>query len=184
MSSDTGNNTGSEMNTVGSRFAVEQGTQLLWTASSMSSPIGLLPASAYDGLIVVSSKAPADVARLVAGAGGDPSRVGHIPISGAEVSYEGPMWTSDPLVPDDLTGLSMRLSRAFESLGEGWLLVDNLNVFLLYADENRVVRFFDHVTGLAADRGITGVYNVVPDAISAETYDRLRHSVDEVYADE
>lgn len=174
----------SDTDTVRSQLAAEQGTQLLRTASSMSSPLGLVPSAAYDGLIVVSSKTPSDVARLVTEAGGDPSRVGHIPISGAEISYGGPMWTAKPLVPDDLTGLSMCLSRAFESLSGGWLLVDNLNVFLLYASEDRVVRFFDHVTGLAADHGITGVYDVVPDAVSAEAYDRLRHSVDEVYGDQ
>lgn len=174
----------SEQVIAGQQLSVAPGTQLLISASSMRSPITGLPKSAYDGLIVVSSKSPGDVARLVEQAGGDPSRVGHIPISGAEYSYNGPMWTSQPLVPDDLTGLSMRLSRAFEALGDGWLLVDNLNVFLLYASEDRVIRFFDHVTGLAAESSITGVYSVVPDAISAETYDRLRHCVDETFVDQ
>jgi hypothetical protein len=173
----------SETGTIGSQLSVATGTQVLYSGSSMASPIAQLPASAYDGLIVVSSKPPREVARLVEEAGGDPSSVGHVPISGAEYAYDGPMWTSEPLVPDDLTGLSMRLSRAFEALGDGWLLVENLNVFLLYAAEDRVIRFFDHVTRLAADYGITGVYSLVPDAVPAETCDRLKHGVDEVYVD-
>lgn len=158
----------------------ESGAQLLLSLDSMRSPLRQLPASAFDPLIVVSSDAPGEVADRVTAAGADLDTVGHVPISGSEHAYGGPMWTCDPLVPDDLTGLSMRLSRAFESLGGngGWLLVKNLNVFLLYASEARVVRFLDHVTALASDHDITAVYAVVEDAVAESTYDRLRLSVD------
>lgn len=158
----------------------DPGTQLLLSQDSMGSPLRDLPAAAYDPLIVVSSDAPGEVAERVTTAEADLGSVGHVPISGSEVAYEGPMWTCDPLVPDDLTGLSMRLSRAFEALGGrgGWLLVKNLNVFLLYAAEDRVVRFLDHVTALASDHGITGVYALVEDAVEPSTYDRLCLSVD------
>jgi len=106
--------------------------------------------------------------------------VGHIPISGAETEYDGPMWVSDPIVPDDLTGLSMRLSRAFASLGDrdAWLLVENLNVFLMDAAHGRVCRFFDHLTASADDHGITGIYTLDADAVEDDIYDRLRVSVD------
>lgn len=170
-----------EYTTIGPRLSSEAGTQTLLSDASMESPILGLPTAAFDGLIVVSSKPPEDVARLVEQAGGNPATVGHIPISGAEYNYDGPMWTSEPLVPDDLTGLSMRLSRAFESMDGGWLLVENLNVLLLYASAERVVRFFDHLTGLAADHGITGVYSLTKDAVPEEHYDRLRLSVDEAF---
>lgn len=146
----------------------------------MQSPLDQLPTSACRNLIVVSSESPTNVAERLTARGIDRQAVAHIPISGADHEYDGPMWTCDPLVPDDLTGLSMRLSRAFDALGDGGgtLLVENLNVFLLYADESRVVRFVDHVTGLAADHAITGVYAVVGDAVDGETYERITHSVD------
>jgi len=162
-----------------SELSPERGTQLLLTLSSMQSPVAHLPAEASRNLIVVSSKQPAAVADRLAEAGADLDAVAHIPISGAETTYDGPMWTCDPLVPDDLTGLSMRLSKAFEALGDGgYLLVENLNVFLMYAAQARVVRFLDHLTGLAADHDVTGVYTLVGDTVDEETYDRLRLSVD------
>ena len=167
----------------GRELTAKPGTQLLLPGSSMGSPLASLPRSAYDGLVVVSSKSPSTVASAVERAGGNPSTVGHIPISGAEYDYAGPMHVCDPLVPDDLTGLSMRLSRAFESMDGGWLLVENLNVFLLYAAEERVVRFFDHLTALAADHGVTGVYSLTSDAVPAELYDRLCLSVDDALTD-
>ncbi|MDS0283236.1 DUF7504 family protein [Haloarcula onubensis] len=160
-------------------LSLDQGTQLLLSLSSMQSPVAHLPADATRNLIVVSSEPPAAVADRLADAGADLDAVAHIPISGAETEYDGPMWTCDALVPDDLTGLSMRLSRAFEALGAGgYLLVENLNVFLMYAAQARVVRFLDHLTGLAEDHDITGIYTLVGDAVADETYDRLRLSVD------
>jgi len=166
--------------TLASELSVEPGTQVLLSVSSMQSPLDRLPASACRNLVVVSSASPGDIAERLTARGIDLRTVALIPISGADHEYEGPMWTCDPLVPDDLTGLSMRLSRAFEALGDGGgtLLVENLNVFLLYADESRVVRFLDHVTGLAADHGISGVYAVVGDAVDEETYNRIAASVD------
>lgn len=147
---------------------------------TMQSPIRELPPSAYDNLLVVSSTAPKDVASTLDDAGADMQRVGQIPITGSAVTYDGPMWTCDPLAPDDLTGLSMQLSRAMNGLeaGRGWLLFDNLNVFLLYASEDRVLRFFDHVSGLAHERGVYGVYALVRDAIDDRTYELLRRTFD------
>jgi len=165
---------------VGTELTAEPGSQILLSLSSMQSPLTLLPPDARRNLIVVSSEPPTNIAETVTAVVDDLDTVAHVPISGSETEYSGPMWTCDPLVPDDLTGLSMRLSRAFEALGqaEGYLLVENLSVFLLYAAHARVIRFLDHVTGLAEDHGITGVYGLVGDAVDEETYDRLRLTVD------
>lgn len=167
-------------NVLAEELDIDAGRQVLLSLQSMESPIELLPAAALGNLVVVSSESPADVADRLAAAGADLDSVAHIPISGAEIAYDGPMWACEPLVPDDLTGLSMRLSRAFEALGEtgGHLLVENLNVFLLYATQSRVIRFLDHITGLASDYGITGIYALEGDTVTEETYDRLRLSVD------
>lgn len=142
----------------------------------------LLPRDAYRNLIVVSSEPSTTVADQLTAAGATLDEVAHIPISGAESDYDGPMWTCSPLVPDDLTGLSMRLSRAFAALGDdgGHLLIENLNVFLLYASQPRVIRFVDHLMGLATDHGISGVYTLVGDTVDDETYDRLCLNVDTV----
>jgi len=164
----------------------EPGTQILLSVGSMRSPLSMLPTSTASPVVVVSSDSPTELSERLASADADLSTVGHIPISGSEFDYNGRMWTCDSLVPDDLTGLSMRLSQAFEAIGDsgGWLLVENLNVFLLYASEERVIRFMDHITALAAEHDINGVYTVTREAIAADTYDRVRLSVDEAVGDE
>ena len=166
--------------TQGEALRLDRGIQALVSVSTMQSPIRELPPSAYDNLLIVSASAPEDVAETLSTAGATLSSVGHIPISGSETDYGGPMWVCDTLVPDDLTGLSMRLSRAFEALddGLGWVLFDNLNVFLMYATEERVVRFLDHTTTQAREHGLCGVYGLVRDAVDEPTYARLRRCVD------
>ncbi|MFC6973492.1 hypothetical protein ACFQL1_00555 [Halomicroarcula sp. GCM10025709] len=146
----------------------------------MQSPISELPPVAYDNLLVVSASAPSEIAETLSTAGAELSAVAQVPISGSETDYDGAMWVCDPLVPDDLTGLSMRLSRAFEALddGLGWVVFDSLNVFLLYADEARVARFLDHTTTQAREHGLCGVYGLVRDAVDDSTYARLRRCTD------
>lgn len=165
---------------IGSPIAIEAGTQALVSVASMQTPLWHLPPSAYDNLLVVSSTAPADVAEQLHRAGADLHAVGQIPVSGSEVEYDGPMWTCQRVVPDDLTGLSMRLSRAMTGLDgdRGWLLFDSLNVFLMYASEERVVRFFDHVASQTRQRDVRGVYALVRDALDDQTDARLCRCVD------
>lgn len=170
---------GSREDTRGPELSVEAGTQLLLSVSSMGSPFAHLPADATRNIIVVSSNPSAAVEDRLADRRVDVEAAVHVPISGAESEYDGPMWTCDPLVPDDLTGLSMRLSRAFEALGDGgYLLVENLNVFLMYASAERVTRFIDHLTKQAEEQAITGIYTLVGDAVTQEAYEQLRLSVD------
>ncbi|WP_324758061.1 DUF7504 family protein [Haloarcula sp. GH36] len=162
------------------KFRLDTGGQALVSVSTMQSPIRELPPTAYENLLVVSASAPEEVAETLDTAGVALTSVGHIPISGSETAYQGEMGVCEPFVPDDLTGLSMRLSRAFEALedGLGWVVFDNLNVFLMYAAEERVVRFFDHTTTQARKHGICGSYGVVRDAVDDSTYARLRRCVD------
>jgi hypothetical protein len=164
----------------GEELLLDSGAQALVSLSTMQSPIRELPPVAYENLLIVSTSAPSEVADSLATAGADLSSVGQIPISGSESEYDGDMWVCDPLVPDDLTGLSMRLSRAYDALddGRGWILFDNLNVFLMYADTDRVVRFLDHATAQARDHDLCGVYGLVRDAVEDNTYARLRQCTD------
>lgn len=147
----------------------------------MQRPLGLLPASAYENLLVVSSDAPPAVEEVLVDQGVDPSNVGMIPISGSAIEYDGPLWTSEPVVPDDLTGLSMRFSSALDALqpGIGWVMFDSLNVLLLYAQEDRVCRFIDHVTTTTRNRDVRGVYTVVRDAVDDATYETIQRSFDQ-----
>ena len=102
-----------------------------------------------------------------------------IPVSGAPVEDTGPLTLSDRVVPDDLTGLSMRFTEAIETLPPGsWVVFERITVLLLYADENRVVRFLDHVAGTVRDCEMRGLFCVDRDAIDDQTYATLRRRVD------
>lgn len=130
--------------------------------------------------MIVSSAGPADIAETLEGMGVALSNGGVIPISGAAVEYDGPMTVADPIVPDDLTGLSMRYTEGLDALqsGRDWIVFDRLNVLLLYADEERVMRFLDHVAGTARDRELRSLFCVVRDAVEDTTYAALKRRVD------
>lgn len=159
---------------------VDAGTQLLVSVSSMQQPFSLLPTGTAGNLLVVSSQAPATVEQALRDRGIDPATAGLIPISGSEIEYDGPLWTSAPVVPDDLTGLSMRFTRALDALepGHGWVLFDSLNALAMYAREDRVCRCFDHLVEKARERELRGVYTIVADALDDETTRSFERSVD------
>lgn len=162
------------------RLALDAGEQVLAVLRAHDRALGRLPPAAYENLLVVSSARPADVERRVRELDADPSSVGLIPVSASPVEYDGDVWATEAIAPDDLTGLSMRLSRAMDALapGHGWLLVDSVDVFLLYADEDRVFPFLDHVAGQAAERDVRGVYAVARDAVDDRAFSNLRRAVD------
>lgn len=146
----------------------------------MQQPIRSLPPSAFENLLLVTADPPAEVERQIEEMGIEGTSVGIIPITGSPVRYDGDLLTTEGIAPDDLTGLSMRFSTGLDALapGHGWVLVDSLDVFLLYADEDRVVRFLDHVTAQTRKCDVRGVYSVVSDAIEEQTEARLRRSID------
>lgn len=162
------------------RLQIPVGQQAIVAVPSVGGTIQHLPPGATDNLLVVSSDAPDDVAETLESMGTDLSNVGMIPVSGSPVSYEGPMVVSERIVPDDLTGLSMRYTEAIEALGSGtgWIVFDRLNVFLLYADEERVMRFLDHVAATAREEQLRSLFCVVRDAVDEQTYAKLRRRAD------
>lgn len=159
---------------------VDPGTQALVALSSMQWSLRLLPAEAYKNLLVVTTSSPDDVERAMAEMDVDPSNVGVVPVTGSPVDYDGPVATTGGIVPDDLTGVSIRYSEAIDALtaGRGWVLVDALGEFLLYGDEERVFKFLDHVTAQTRDRDLRGVYAVAKDAVEDATYASLQGTVD------
>jgi hypothetical protein len=162
------------------RLQIPAGQQALVAVPSVGSTLSHLPTSATENLLLVSSDSPEDVAESLTGMGVDLANVGLIPVSGSPVAYDGPMHVSQRIVPDDLTGLSMRISEALDVLerDRGWIVFDRLNVFLLYADEERVLRFLDHVGATTRDAGLRCLFCVVRDAVDTQTYAKLKRRVD------
>lgn len=143
-----------------------------------------LPAEAFRNLLVVTTtRSPGRIEAAVRSASGNPSDVGVIPVSGSRESYDGPLWTTQRVAPNDLTGLSMRLSEASRYLqpDSGWIVVDNLTVLLMYAPEERVYRLVSSVTPAMRDRNVRGLYGVVRSAMDDETYNRFLGLFDEAY---
>lgn len=164
------------------QLRVGPGTQVLVSTTSMQQPLSLLPAKLSGNLLIVSSDTPATIEAELRERGIDPSRAGLVPVAGSDIEYDGPLWTSDPVVPDDLTGLSMRFTSALDALesGHGWVLFDSLNTLAMYANQDRVARFFDHVTATTRDRDLRGIYTVTPDAVEDDVYDTFQHCTDRV----
>ncbi len=154
-------------------LSLAAGTQALVRVPSMRSPLWTLPPAALDNLLVVSAtRPPGAVERLVRDRGGDPERVGVVPVSGSPVSYDGPMWTSDAVTPADLSGISEAVGTAtrYVKPGEGWIVLDNVNVLLMYASGIGVQGLARSLVARSRRRRARGVYAVVPEALSAGTY--------------
>lgn len=160
------------------------GTQTLVRVPTDADPISALPERAFDNLLVVSARDhPNRLQTRLERAGHDPANVGVVPVIPAADEYEGDLWTTDPVNPDDLTGLAMRFSDAMQYVepGRGWVLTDALGVLLTYADDARVSRFFQTLTSRVRTQDVRGVYCVNPDVIADETYGRLRAMCDAEY---
>ncbi|WP_158056893.1 DUF7504 family protein [Halorussus halophilus] len=158
-----------------SSLALSPGEQALVSVPSMQSPLSALPAEAFDNLLVVSATtSPKKVEQLVVRRGGNPATVGVIPVTGSPSEYDGPLWTTDPVDPSDLTGISIRLSEALQYVTkEGWVVFDNVNVLLMYAAEKSVYRLLDSVISTVRGKKARGAYCLVRDAVTDETYAQL-----------
>lgn len=157
------------------------GTQTLARTPADAAPLTELPERAYDTLLVVAARDhPSKIEQRLEREGRDPAAVGVVPVVPAAREYDGDLWTTDSVRPDDLTGLGMRFSDALRHVDResGWVVVDALGVFLMYSDESRVGRFFQTLTNRVRAHGARGVYCVTPDAVPDGTYQRLRSVCD------
>lgn len=160
------------------------GTQTLVRTPTDADPVSALPERAFENLLVVSARDhPNRLETRLERAGHDPADVGVVPVAPAMDEYDGALWTTDPVSPDDLTGLAMRLSDAMQHVepGNGWVLADALGVLLVYADDSRVCRFFQMLTDRVRAREVRGAYCANPDAMADESYERLRAMCDAEY---
>lgn len=162
---------------------VEAGEQVLVTLDEGKFDYGRLPEAALSNLFVVSvGRSPQQIEREVRRHGGDPGKVGVVPVTGSATSYDGPLWTSNRVGPNDLTGISIEFSRGFNYVtpGTGWVLVDSVNILLMYAGVNRVFRLLDSITSACRQRDARGVYVLNRDAVTAETMNAIRGLFDRV----
>lgn len=163
------------------------GTQTLVRTPASTHPFSVLPERAFDNLLVVAVRDhPKKLQRCLERAGHDPANVGVVPVVPAAREYSGDLWTTDPVSPDDLTGIGMRFSDAIEHVepSTGWVLVDALGVLLMYAEESKVCRFFQTLTNRVRAREVNGAYFVDPAAFPEETYEQLRGMCDAEYEPE
>lgn len=160
------------------------GTQTLVRTPASASPLLELPDRAYDNLLVIAAgDHPNRIEQQLVRGGYDPANVGVVPVVPAARKYDGDLWTTDPVRPDDLTGLGMRFSDAIRHVesGSGWVFLDALGVLLMYSEETRVCRFFQTLTNRVRAHDARGVYCITPDAIPHETCERLRSMCDADY---
>ncbi len=154
-------------------LTLSPGTQSLVRMPSMRSPLWTLPPEAFENLLVVSAThPPSTVERLVVDRGGDPAKTGVVPVSGSPVSYDGPLWTSDVVSPANLSGIDDGVASALRYVkpGDGWIVVDNVNVLLMYASRTGVEGLVRSLLSQGRRRRARGVFSVVPEALSAATY--------------
>ncbi|WP_135828086.1 DUF7504 family protein [Halorussus halobius] len=163
------------------------GTQTLVRTSASVDPLSVLPERAFDNLLVVAARDhPAKLQRRLERAGRDLSNVGVVPVVPAAREYDGDLWTTDAVSPDDLTGLGMRFSDALGHVepGTGWVFVDALGVLLMYAADARVCRWFQTVANRVRARDVRGVYCANAGAVASGTYEQLRSMCDAEYGAE
>jgi hypothetical protein len=162
-------------------LAVAHGTQALVLTPSLRSPLSFVPADAFDNTLVVSTtRSPKKVEQLVREHGGDPNTVGVVPVSGSPVDYDGPLWTTSVVHPNDLSGIYERFERGMNHVkpGEGWVVVDNVNVLLMYAERSSVSNVLDSIATNVRRRNAAGVYALVRDAVTDDTHAELAGGFD------
>jgi hypothetical protein len=160
---------------------VPSGTQALVLAPSLRSPLSFVPPSAFENMLVVSTtRSPEKIEQLVRERGADPSRVGVVPVSGSHVDYDGPLWTTSVVHPNDLSGIYERFERGMNHVkpGEGWVVFDNVNVLLMYAERSSVANFLDSVATNVRRRHAAGAYALVRDAVTDDTHASIAANFD------
>lgn len=131
------------------------GEVALCVHSSGTRVVDSLPESAFENALVLTTDGDLErLERAVERRGGDPRRVGVVPITGSDVTYDGPLWTTPRVSPSDLTGVSIQFSEGFDHVrpDEGWVVVDSLGVLAMYVDQQRLFRLVDSIANAARGR--------------------------------
>lgn len=153
------------------------GEQILLLRGSAGSPLRHLPDRAFENLLVASAgQHPGEVEAAIRRRSLDPRSVGVVPVSGFDLGYDGPLWTTDRVPPSDLTGISIRVSQGFDHLepGRGWFVLDSVTTLLMYADADRVYRLVDWLVRQCRTHDVTGVWPLECEVVTPETRARYR----------
>lgn len=166
--------------TANTELLADAGMQTLISFTSMQSPLVELPPEAYRNLLVISTKSPEHVEQRLVEMGVAISNVGLIPLAGESYDYDGPLWTTDVVKPNDPTGVSIAFTESLAHLISelGYVLVEDLNVLTMYLEEETVCRLLSHLATEARNRDVCGLYGVVRSAVSDDTYRNFRKAVD------
>lgn len=164
----------------GALDGLEPGEQALFQADRLTAVLDALPDAAGENLFVVSVTGPSRVERAVTERGFEPRRVGVVPVTATDVSYDGPLWTAEPVSPSDLTGLSIEFGKGLRHVrpGVGWIVLDNLTTLLMYANEERLYRLLATLTNATRNRDARGVHSLVPNTLDDRTANRFRSLYD------
>jgi len=162
--------------------SLEPGTQAIAMVSAMDDPLRFLPGEAFESLLIVSTRCdPSAIEKTVIEAGADPSNVLVVPVSGTSLRYDGPLRLADRTAPSDMTKVGVNFTNGLQELdggGDSWVVIDNINVFLMYSNESTVYRFMDSLTREARGADARGLYCTVRDAIGDRTYEKFRQLCD------
>lgn len=160
-------------------ITITSGEHVYVRRQSLADSLDHLPDTAFDDAVIVSTRGhPDDIEARVESAGRDPADVSVVPVTGSAIRYDGPLKVRDRTGPNDLTGVGVRVMEAVDSSSAPWVIFDNVNVFMMYADEQRVYRFLDTLAGKIRARDGRGVYFSVGDAISESTEEKLKQVTD------
>lgn len=144
--------------------------------------VDVLPESALENLLLVTTDGNlGKLERAVEARGGDPRRVGVVPVTGTSVNYDGPLWVTDRVGPSDLTGVSIQFSKAFEHVqpDEGWVAVDSLGVLAMYASTERLFRLMDAVVSAVRGRNARAVLSTADGVLGERAAMQYRGLADE-----
>ncbi|CQH59654.1 uncharacterized protein HHUB_3030 [Halobacterium hubeiense] len=154
----------------------------LCTHSSGRRVVDALPESAFENLLLVTTDGNlGQLEKRIERRGGDPRRVGVIPVTGAEVDYDGPLWVTERVAPSDLTGVSIQFSKAFEHVEPetGWVVVDGVGVLSMYVAGERLFRLLDTLVGAVRARNARGVLVTAEGVLGEQATTQLRGLADE-----
>jgi hypothetical protein len=160
--------------------SLEPGAQAIAKVSAMDDPLSFLPPEAFDDLLLICTRGdPKGVEERVLESGADPSRVFVVPVTGTSLRYDGPLRVAERASPNDMTQVGVNFTNCLSEMDDDvWVVVNNFNVFLMYADENTVYRFMNSLTNESRQVGARGVYCTVRDAIDDTTYEKFRQLCD------
>ncbi|UIP01102.1 hypothetical protein Hbl1158_07080 [Halobaculum sp. CBA1158] len=162
---------GSERERPDEWLSAETGEQVLLVTGAMSGPLGHLPDEAFSNLLLITVRDPNRIERAVERRGIDPRSVGVVPISGSPVAYDGPMWCTDAVSPNDLTGISMAFAEGMRYVadGEGWVVLDNVSTLLMYAADDRLHRLVSHLVRQCREQEVRAVYAIAGESVTEQT---------------